>query len=45
MSGTYNGVVIQSIKYDGYNDLFTESSANQGIYRKALQFNLRIINT
>jgi len=45
VSGTYNGVVIQSIKYDGYNDLFTESSANQGIYRKALQFNLRIINT
>lgn len=45
VSGTYNGVVIQSIKYDGYNDLFTESSADQGIYRKALQFNLRIINT
>tara|TARA_R100001163_G_scaffold22987_1_gene19385 strand:+ start:1096 stop:1497 length:402 start_codon:yes stop_codon:yes gene_type:complete len=44
-SGTYGGIEVQSIKYDGYNDLFDDDSGDQGIYRKALDFNIRIINT
>ncbi len=45
VSGTYGGVEVQSIKYDGYNDLFDDDSGNEGIYRKALDFNIRIINS
>tara|TARA_R100001244_G_scaffold126111_1_gene96419 strand:- start:5201 stop:7144 length:1944 start_codon:yes stop_codon:yes gene_type:complete len=43
-SGTYNGVVVQSIKYNGYNDLFDENVSDEGVYRKALDFDLRILN-
>jgi len=45
ISGTYGGVVIQSIKYNGYNDLFDDDSGDGGIYRKALDFDIRIVNT
>tara|TARA_R100001244_G_scaffold42085_2_gene38078 strand:- start:5331 stop:5732 length:402 start_codon:yes stop_codon:yes gene_type:complete len=45
ISGTYSGVVVQSIKYNGYNDLFDENVSDEGVYRKALDFDLRIINT
>jgi|TARA_R100000084_G_scaffold107957_1_gene69360 hypothetical protein len=49
-SGTYNGVVIQSIKYDGYNDFFDVDSYDnsatngKGVFRKALDFDVRIVN-
>ena len=40
-SGTYNTVQIQSIKYDGYND----NSYGNGVYRKALDFDIRVIRS
>ena len=43
-SGTYGGVKVQSIKYNGYNDLFDENVSDEGVYRKALDFDIRIIN-
>ena len=33
-SGTFNGVEVQSIKYDGYNDLFNDNSDGEGVFRK-----------
>ena len=42
-SGTFTGVEIQSIQYQGYNDLFDDDSGDEGIYRKALDFKIRII--
>ena len=42
--GTFGGVVVQSIQYGGYNDLFDDDSGDEGIYRKALYFKIRIIN-
>tara|TARA_R100001594_G_scaffold71534_1_gene106133 strand:+ start:1407 stop:1808 length:402 start_codon:yes stop_codon:yes gene_type:complete len=44
-SGTYGGVQIQSIRYDGLNDVFTDDSGDEGIFRKALEFSVRIVNT
>ena len=44
-SGTYSVVVVQSIKFDGYNDSFDEDSGGRGIYRKALDFNVRQVIT
>ena len=49
-SGTFNGVVVQSIKYDGYNDFFDVDSYDnsatngKGVFRKALDFDVRIVN-
>ena len=49
-SVTYNGVIVQSIKYDGYNDFFDLDSYDnsvtngKGVFRKALDFDVRIIN-
>jgi len=49
-SGTIAGIKVQSIKYDGYNDFFDldsfdNSSTNaRGVFRKALDFDVRIIN-
>ncbi len=40
---TYDGVIIQSIKFISYNDIFDDTSGNAGIYRKALDFELRQI--
>lgn len=45
VKGTFGGVEIQSIQYDGYNDLFDDNTSDEGVYRKALDFNVRIINT
>tara|TARA_R110000737_G_scaffold205578_2_gene224162 strand:- start:9890 stop:11038 length:1149 start_codon:yes stop_codon:yes gene_type:complete len=42
--GTFGGVVVQSIQYSGYNDLFDDDSGDGGIYRKALDFKIRIVN-
>tara|TARA_R100000963_G_C4629821_1_gene95185 strand:+ start:70 stop:1164 length:1095 start_codon:yes stop_codon:yes gene_type:complete len=44
VSGNYNGVEIQSIDFDSYDDIFDDTSGSDGIYRKALNFNVRIIN-
>lgn len=44
-SGTYAGVVIQTIQYQGYNDVFDDMSGSDGIYRKSLDFKVRLINT
>ena len=38
VSGTYNTIVIQSIQFEGYDDLFDDDSGDEGIYRKALNF-------
>ena len=49
-SGTFNGVIVQSIKYDGYNDFFDVDSFDnsvtngKGVFRKALDFDVRIVN-
>ena len=42
-SGTFNGVEVQSIKYDGYNDLFNDNSDGEGVFRKALDFDIRVV--
>ena len=42
-SGTFNGVEVQSIKYDGFNDLFNDNSDGEGVFRKALDFDIRVI--
>jgi len=44
-SGTNSGVVINTIVFDGYNDAFDDMSGSDGIYRKSLDFKIRIINT
>ncbi len=44
-SGSYGGIDIQSIRYDGYNDTFDDNTSDEGVYRKALDFKIRIINT
>tara|TARA_R110001606_G_scaffold398949_2_gene579673 strand:+ start:2670 stop:3083 length:414 start_codon:yes stop_codon:yes gene_type:complete len=43
-NGTYNGEEIQSSEFQGYNDIFDATSSNAGIYRKALDFQIRQIN-
>jgi len=44
-SGTNSGVVINTIVFEGYNDVFDDMSGSDGIYRKSLDFKIRIINT
>ena len=44
-SGNYAGVDIQSIDFDGYDDIFDDDSGSTGIYRKALNFKVRVINS
>ena len=44
-TGTYADVEIQSIQYNGYNDTFDDNTSDEGVYRKALDFKLRIINS
>jgi len=41
----YQGVTIQSIKFVSYNDIFDDTSGDAGIYRKALDFELRQVRT
>lgn len=43
-NGTYNGEKIQSSEFQGYNDIFDATSSNAGIYRKALDFQIRQID-
>ena len=46
-SGSYTAsgttVNIQSIKYDGYSDIFNDNQTGTGVYRIALDFDVRII--
>ena len=44
-SGSYGGIDVQSIQYNNYNDLFDDNTSDEGVYRKALDFSIRIINT
>ena len=43
-SGTFAGVEVQTIVYTGYNDIFDDNH-EMGIYRKAIDFNIRQINS
>ena len=42
--GTYGGEIIQSSQFQTYNDIFDDTSGDSGIYRKALNFEIRQIN-
>ena len=42
--GTYGGEQIQSSQFQSYNDIFDDTSDDAGIYRKALDFQIRQIN-
>jgi hypothetical protein len=42
--GTYGGEQIQSSQFQSYNDIFDNTSGDAGIYRKALDFEIRQIN-
>ena len=45
VNGVYNAVNIQAIDFDGYDDVFDDMSGSDGIFRKSLNFNIRIINS
>ena len=45
VNGLYNGVNIQSINFAGYDDVFDDMSGSDGVYRKSLNFNIRILNS
>ena len=45
VNGLYVGVNIQAINFDGYDDVFDDMSGSDGIYRKSLNFNIRILNS
>jgi len=42
--GIYGGEQIQSSQFQSYNDIFDDTSGDAGIYRKALDFEIRQIN-
>ena len=42
--GDYGGETIQSSQFQSYNDIFDDTSGDSGIYRKALDFEIRQIN-
>ena len=43
-TNVYAGENIQSSEFQGYNDIFDNTSSNAGIYRKALDFEIRQIS-
>ena len=45
VNGLYVGVNIQAINFDGYDDVFDDMSGSDGVYRKSLNFNIRILNS
>ena len=45
VNGLYVGVNIQAINFQGYDDVFDDMSGSDGIYRKSLNFNVRILNS
>ena len=42
--GIYGDETIQSSQFQSYNDIFDDTSGDAGIYRKALDFQIRQIN-
>ena len=42
--GDYGSETIQSSQFQSYNDIFDDTSGDSGIYRKALDFEIRQIN-
>ena len=44
-SGNFNGVEIQSIDFEGVDDVFDDMSGKDGIFRKSLDFNVRVTNS
>jgi len=42
--GTYGAEQIQSSQFQSYNDIFDDTSGDAGVYRKALDFQIRQIN-
>ena len=45
VNGLYVGVNIQAIDFDGYDDVFDDMSGSDGVYRKSLNFNVRVLNS
>ena len=45
VNGLYAGVNIQAINFQGYDDVFDDMSGSDGIYRKSLNFDIRILNS
>ena len=45
VNGLYVGVNIQSINFQGYDDVFDDMSGSDGVYRKSLNFDVRILNS
>ena len=45
VNGLYVGVNIQAIDFDGYDDVFDDMSGSDGVYRKSLNFNIRVLNS
>ena len=45
VNGLYVGVNIQAINFQGYDDVFDDMSGYDGIYRKSLNFDIRILNS
>ena len=45
VNGLYVGVDIQAIDFDGYDDVFDDMSGSDGVYRKSLNFNVRVLNS
>ena len=45
VNGLYVGVNIQAINFDGYDDVFDDMSGSDGVYRKSLNFNVRVLNS
>ena len=45
VKGLYKGVNIQAIDFDGFDDVFDDMSGSDGVYRKSLNFNVRILNS
>jgi hypothetical protein len=42
--GTYGTIKLRSITYEGYNDIFDDDAGTNGIFTKALDFSVQIIN-
>ena len=44
-SGVFYGINIQSVDFEGYDDIFDDDSGMDGIYRKSLNFKVRVLNS
>lgn len=43
VSGAYGGVQIQAIDFQYYDDIFDDDSGSDGVFRKALNFQVRVL--